>query len=431
MNNSKLNPSVFKRLKSNNTVRFSIYVLLFMIIVALLSPVIANEKPLYVSYKGNSIFPALSFKKQIKIADETFNYESTDWKKLKCDKIIYTLIPYSPAKSDYLNADYTAPNNKQYFLNKKDSLIDMPVHFMHHLGTDKLGRDVLSGLIHGARISLSIGILSMTIATLIGIFLGAIAGYFGDFQFKISRGIFWMLISGIIVGYFYSFQLRRFELADSLQESTTKFLIQFFFSVWIFAFVMTLFYFFGKIISNFSFFNKQVFLKIDSLISRLIEILISLPRLILIISIAAIARPSIINLIIIIGLTSWTEIARLTRAEFLKLRNLEFIESAKALGFSKRRIIFRHALPNGIAPALIAIAFGIASAILAESSLSFLGVGVPQNIISWGSMLAQGRENFNAWWLVIFPGLAIFITVTIYNIIGDGLRDALDPKLKN
>ena len=133
---------------------------------------------------------------------------------------------------------------------------------------------------------------------------------------------------------------------------------------------------------------------------------------------------------VIIGSTSWTEIARFTRAEFLKIKNLEYIQAGQALGFNEVRIIFKHALPNGIAPALVAIAFGIASAILVESGLSFLGIGVPPDVVTWGSLVNAGRENFQAWWLVIYPGLAIFITVTIYNLLGEGLRDALDPRLK-
>jgi peptide/nickel transport system permease protein len=133
-------------------------------------------------------------------------------------------------------------------------------------------------------------------------------------------------------------------------------------------------------------------------------------------------------LMIIIGLTSWTGIARFTRAEFLRLRELEFIHAAKVLGFSDWRIIFKHALPNGLAPIFVSIAFGVASAILAESSLSFLGIGVPEDIVTWGSLLSIGKEEFDAWWLVVFPGFAIFITIMIYNLIGEGLRDALDPK---
>jgi peptide/nickel transport system permease protein len=156
-----------------------------------------------------------------------------------------------------------------------------------------------------------------------------------------------------------------------------------------------------------------------------------MPLLILIISVAAIAKEkSIINIMVIIGLTGWTSIARLTRAEFLRVSNLEYIQAAKSMGFSEFRIIFKHALPNAIAPALVAIAFGVASAILIESALSFLGVGVPPNTVTWGSLLNAGREQYSAWWLVVFPGLAIFLTVTIYNLLGEGLRDALDPRLK-
>jgi peptide/nickel transport system permease protein len=133
---------------------------------------------------------------------------------------------------------------------------------------------------------------------------------------------------------------------------------------------------------------------------------------------------------VIIGLTGWTGIARLTRAEFLRVSNLEYIQAAKSMGFKEFRIIFLHALPNALAPALVSIAFGVASAILIESSLSFLGVGVPPTTVTWGSLLNSGREQYNAWWLVIFPGLAIFLTVTVYNLLGEGLRDALDPRLK-
>ena len=109
---------------------------------------------------------------------------------------------------------------------------------------------------------------------------------------------------------------------------------------------------------------------------------------------------------------------------------MEYIQAGQSLGFSEARIIFKHALPNGVAPALVAIAFGVAAAILIESSLSFLGVGVPPDVVTWGSLISSGRQNYAAWWLVIFPGLAIFVTVAVYNLLGEGLRDATDPKLK-
>ncbi len=420
--------------RSNKPALISLYALLILLLIALLAPIIANDKPLYASYKGHSLFPALSFKNHIKIetkdGDENLQYGMVDWKKLKCDKIIFAPVPYSPATTDYENADYVAPAGKQYFTRPDGEPETMMPRFKHWLGTDKLGRDVLSGLIHGTRISLTVGIFSMTIAALIGILLGAVAGYLGDYEFKTSRGISWMLVLGIIAGYFYAFELRSFILKDALQVSTAAFLFKLVISIFIFILTVTLFYFIGKLLNVFSFFSKQVFIRVDSIVNRTIEILTSLPLLILIISIAAITRPSLINLILIIGLISWTDIARLTRAEFLKLRNIEFIEAARALGYSRRRIILRHALPNGIGPALIAISFGIAGAILIESSLSFLGIGVPQDIVTWGTLLASGRENFSAWWLVIFPGFAIFITVTVFNILGEALRDIMDPNKK-
>jgi peptide/nickel transport system permease protein len=153
-------------------------------------------------------------------------------------------------------------------------------------------------------------------------------------------------------------------------------------------------------------------------------------RLFLIIAIVAIAKPSIILVMAIIGMTTWTGIARFIRAELLKVRNLEFIESAHALGFSEMRTLFRHAIPNALSPVLIAIAFGIAAAILIESTLSFLGIGVPAETLTWGSVLSAARQSPTAWWLAIFPGFAIFLTVTVYNLVGEGLTDALDPRQK-
>ena len=134
---------------------------------------------------------------------------------------------------------------------------------------------------------------------------------------------------------------------------------------------------------------------------------------------------------IIIGITGWTRIARFTRAELLRIRSLEYDQAAQSLGFSNIRTIFKHALPNSLAPVFVSIAFGIASAILIEASLSFLGIGVPDDIVTWGALLNLGRQNLEAWWLIIYPGMAIFITITIYNMIAESLRDALDPRLKS
>ncbi len=422
--------------KKNRPAYVSLWVLGFLAVIALLAPILANDQPLYATYKGETMFPAFSFKKAYEITDangkvERIQPDIAKWKQMKLDGVIWAPVPYSPSKSDFLNSDFKGPGDKQMFKNEQGQLVEMPLRFRHFLGTNKKGEDVLSGLIHAARISLSIGILSMGIATLIGLALGALAGYFGDNRLVTTRGRFWTFLFGLLLAYFYGFQVRADILADAIGTSSGELLLQLGISLLVFAGVATLFSFIGKGLGALPFLNSKVNIAVDSTVSRLIEILVSIPTLILILSLAAIAKPSMVNLMLIIGMTGWTGIARLTRAEFLKIRSLEYIQAGQALGYTEARIIFRHALPNGIGPAFVVIAFGVAGAILAESSLSFLGVGVPPELVTWGSLVNSGRQQFSAWWLVIFPGMAIFITVAVYNLLGDGLRDALDPRLKS
>lgn len=169
----------------------------------------------------------------------------------------------------------------------------------------------------------------------------------------------------------------------------------------------------------------------DLMISRIIEVVICFPSFFLILTIVAMVGPGLLNIMIVIGLTGWTGIARLVRGEFLRLVDQEFVLAGKALGYSPVRLIFRHVLPNAMAPVLVSATFGIAGAILTESGLSFLGLGISIPTPSWGSLLADGREALeHAPWLIHFPGLAIFITITAYNLIGEALRDAADPRLR-
>lgn len=171
---------------------------------------------------------------------------------------------------------------------------------------------------------------------------------------------------------------------------------------------------------------------VDIIISRITEVFMCVPVLILIIALLAVLdKPSIWQIMFVLGLTGWTSISRLTRGEFLRLRNSEYIIAARAMGAGLPRILFRHILPNALAPILVPITFGIASAILTESGLSLLGIGAPPDTPSWGQLLNRGRENFEThWWLVLFPGLAIFLTVLAYNLIGEGLQEATDPRLR-
>ena len=170
---------------------------------------------------------------------------------------------------------------------------------------------------------------------------------------------------------------------------------------------------------------------VDIIIMRFVDIMLCIPGFFLILAVIAFLGANIFNIMIIIGLTSWMGVARLVRAEFLSLKEREFVLGAKASGASDFRIIFIHILPNALSPVFISAVLGVAAAVLLESSLSFLGLGIQPPTPSWGNILTEGKSNIEiAWWLSVFPGLAILITVLGYNLLGEGLRDALDPKFK-
>ncbi|MCX6273712.1 MAG: ABC transporter permease [Bacteroidetes bacterium] len=428
----KKNNRFLKRFAHRRTVRLAAYFLLLIAVVASFANVLSNEKPLYVKYKGEHLFPALSLNGFADIVNndstnpQRLVYANVNWRELKKEKVIWCPIVFSPGKSDWINSPFKSPNDFQtYSENGKTS--EANFRNRHWLGTTKTGADVLSGIIHGTRVSLTIGICSMIIAGLTGILLGAMAGFFGDHRIRISKSGF---ITGIILGlplaWFYgvSVPLRYFGQMEN--TSFLSILAVLLFAVLLIAICLFITFFLGRLTGRFFKMSGQTFLHVDQFISRGIEIFNSIPRIVLIITLSAIARPSVINLVLIIGLTSWTDIARLVRAEMLKVRSAEYILSAEASGIKTIRQVYRHALPNVVIPAITAITLGIASAILTESALSFLGIGVPADVVTWGSLLNEGRQNFSAWWLVVFPGLAIFCTVTAFNIAGDALSESID-----
>lgn len=414
--------NIKRQFKKNKRALYSLYFVLFLVAIALFADFIANEKPIYAKYNGTTYFPVIKqYGVDFGIGKWPKELQNVKWSDLEYESVVWPLIPYKPQNIDYKNSQYKGPFAKQRVKSG---------FWKHRLGTDGLGRDVMAGMIHGTRIAFAVGLISMSISGFLGILFGSLAGYFGDERLRMSRIRLWLNVIGFFLALFYAFTTRSYLLSDALGESIIAFLGQLFFSLLIFFGVLTLINLLVIPLKKIPFLGKRVSVPMDITISRIIEVLISIPKLFLIIAIVAIAKPSLILVMVIIGLTSWTGIARLIRAELLKVRRLEYIEAAQSLGFNDFKIMFKHAIPNALSPVFISIAFGIAGAILTESTLSFLGIGVPADAVTWGSLLNLVREAPKAWWLAIFPGAAIFITVTLFNLIGEGLTDALDPRLR-
>lgn len=428
MKNKKINEQsywsyVSRQFSKNRLAVYSFRIIIVLAFVALFADFLANEKPLVCKYQGSIYFPIFrEYLVDMGMGQwpEVFQNISS-WQELPYEWAWWPPVPYLPKNIDFNNAQSVGPFDKQYVKS---------IRWRHWLGTDELGRDVLAGMIHGTRIALLVGFVSMGIAAIIGILMGSIAGFFGDDKLKMTVASVILNIVGLFFAFFYAFGSRSYVLKDAMGISMLNFLKELSVSLFIFMLVMLIFNLMARGLKGVPILNKKVNIPADIIISRLIELMLSIPTMFLIISIAAISKPSVFNVMAIIGLTSWTGIARFIRAELLRIRNLEYIEAAYALGFKEWKILLKHAIPNALSPVLVAIAFGIASAILIEATLSFIGIGVPAETVTWGSLLSAARQSSSAWWLAIIPGFAIFLTVTIYNLVGEGLTDALDPRLK-
>lgn len=325
--------------RRNRRGMLGLFFIALMLLIAFLSPLIANRQPVICQYQGEWHFPAvidvihnipltnLVIDKSPPFSQVTFNAKREIGPD---DFAIWPLIPFGPRE--------TSVNTLQ------------PPSARHWMGTDQNGRDIAARMVYGTIVSLQVGIVSMGIAAFIGILLGAIAGYFSGWP--------------------------------------------------------------------------------DLVISRIIEIVQCFPTFFLILAILAWLEPSIVNVMIVIGLTGWTSIARYARGEFIRLQGEDYVNAARALGCGSWRIMFVHLLPNSVTPVLVTVTFGIASAILAEAGLSWLGFGVQQPDPSWGNILRDAYDHLrSAAYMVYPPCIAIFFAVLSYNLVGDALRDAIDPRV--
>jgi len=322
----------------------------FLCMVAIFAPAIAGTKPIVCKYKGSIYFPCMGYFKRTWENSVFFrdhfhgefpqNLRDNDPKSWAIWPLVFQ-DPYRYMKANEWPGQPANPAGPEGTPNR-----------WNWFGTNQEGIDVFAQMVHGTQVALSVGFVSMGIAAVIGLTLGALAGYLGGW--------------------------------------------------------------------------------VDMLVSRVIELVMCIPSLVLILALVAMLdEVNNFHLMAIVGITSWTGIARLARAEFLKLKEMEFVTAARAIGAGRFRIMFRHVLRNALAPVLVPITFGIASAILIESGLSYLGFGASPPNPSWGTLLKSGRIAIQQmWWLIVFPGAAIFLTVLAYNVIGDALQEVTDPRLR-
>ena len=323
---------VWRQFRRQRLNRWAMWIIVSIVLLAASADLIASEKPLLAHFENKTyVLPNLFDPPELRIYDNTLLIRSMK----KGDWAVLPMVPYGYNSHD-LRHVLSGPSAE------------------HWLGTDQGGRDVLSRIVHGSRVSLAVGIMAVAVLVLIGIAFGTLAGFYGGM--------------------------------------------------------------------------------LDILLMRILEVVHSVPTLLLLVAMLAVLAPqgwgAVLAMMVVIGLIRWTDIARLIRGEILRVKTLDYVQASVAQGASDLRIIVQHILPNSISPVLVSATFSMASAILLESALSFLGFGIPDDMASWGGLLNGARGDASAWWLAIFPGFAIFLTVTVYNIAGEGLRDAIDPRLK-
>lgn len=296
----------------------------------------------------------------------------------------------------------------------------------HFLGTDHLGRDVLAGIIHGCQTSLFVSVPAMFMAAILGIGLGLLGGYFGNGGIRITYLSFFCLILGCFLGYYYGFYLSQFSIVEGFKGGSLHGILQLLKSGAIVLLVFFIAYIVNSLLRRIAKPTRKFKLPIDEIVLKLTELFSSIPRFILILSLAAFVRPSLGVLVLIIGFTSWTGMARLIRGEILKIKNLQYIEAGKALGLTDRSILLKYILPNAIPSAIVAFTFGLANLLALEATLSFLGIGLPPDFISWGKIISSVRYDLAAWWLAVFPGIYLSLTVLALHNCSNYLLDKLN-----
>lgn len=379
------------------TTRWAAAWLIGLLVVGLLADFLANDRPLVASVNGELRFPvAHEYGRGLGLTDP-YVPVVRNWRRVETDWALWPPVPYAAGASDLRNANYKSPFAEQ----------DTGERARHYLGTDKLGRDVLAGLIAGARVALFVGLGSVLISLVLGVPLGAVAGYFGNDRLRNTRAHWWGHAVGGILGAVYALV----SLAPFFGWSS-----------WLGSGLLAVGGFFvvgsltARLLALVPALRRPAALPADALVLQAVELFVNIPGLVLLIALmAVIDRPSLTVVVVVIGVLRWPTVARYLRGELLRVRSLPYVDAARIGGIGEWRVLFRHALPNAWGPLLVVISFGFGSAVLLEAALSFLGIGIPADRVTWGSLLRQSRSQPGAWWLAVFPGLLLTVTVLAAN----------------
>jgi peptide/nickel transport system permease protein len=361
--------TTFQRFWRRKSARWACIGLFFMFFIAIFGDFLANEQPIFGRFTA--------------------------------------FIPYSAHTIDLKNAGFVSPFAAQ----------EVPSgYFRHWLGTDNLGRDVAAGLISGTRTAVLVGFGAAFFIGCIGILVGLLAGFFGNNGVKLSIFGYVLLIITGFLAFFYAFQARLYALQTGSFLEIWK-------SIFLFIIIFLIGFFLIHSIEK-RINTARLPLPIDAFLTNFIEIISTIPTLFFVVALTALfKKPSLLNIVILIGCTSWTGIAWLVRAEAMKIRASDFTEAGRAMGISTLKMLKDYFLPNILPVLAVQVAFVVAAAILMESFLSFVGVGVAADAVTWGAMLSQAEDHFSAWWLAIFPGMMLFFTILCLNIIGETLAE--------
>lgn len=357
--------------------------LVLLVLVALLSGVIANDRPIVVRDAQGLRFPALG----------GGSYHSNS----AVDFVVYAPVPFRAGQTDLAEPPYLPPLSRS-----SDGRL-------HWLGTDRLGRDTAAGLVTGTRVAVVVGLGSLLVALLIGLPLGALSGFYGNDRVSVPAYTYWSVILGLIVGVAYGVG-SLLPLAPTLGVGWVLILVAVLVSLAVLRGVLRLF---SRWVRGL---RSTVTVPLDRGVMLLLGLTASVPGLILmIVALSFINRASIGVVVVVLGVLGWTAIARFLRSELMRIRELPYIAAAQVSGVGEWRLLVRHALPNALGPVSVVAAFLVGGSILAEAALSFLGIGLPADVVTWGNLLRQSRMQPSAWWLAVFPGILLTLTVLACN----------------